>query len=293
VSNITDYLSRPHYFFTDSKAILSGINVERPVQLQEGVVVRPMTHRERHRYHFDDDPFLNPAPNLKTGTRPGLPNICILAIAPEQFRHSQKITDAFVMLCRIMGMEQVGYVGIEQQSSNPIRRKNWTMVPPSFGRTAAPSIPESPTDTICEFPAHWEKALATWNDRSLWIALHRYSTSFSSDTFDDRIIDYWISLEALFGQDSGGEVTYRISLRIARLFETDPEKRLELRKSVKKSYDLRSKIVHGSSGVSTNAHIELVDFTKTLVTDTIRMIVLVGWRPDYPRLDMVDNPKMS
>jgi hypothetical protein len=54
----------------------------------------------------------------------------------------------------------------------------------------------------------------------------------------------WSGIEALFNIDR--ELTFRLALYIAVITETVGEKRYEKFERVKKLYDIRSKIVHGS-----------------------------------------------
>jgi hypothetical protein len=62
---------------------------------------------------------------------------------------------------------------------------------------------------------------------------------------EDRIIDELIALKALAG--SGTELRFRLAFRISSLLASDDDERLALFDAMKRYYDLRSKIVHGSS----------------------------------------------
>lgn len=75
--------------------------------------------------------------------------------------------------------------------------------------------------------------------RSLWEALT------ATVEWPIRYLVFWIVLEALFGSSDGREVTYRLSQRLASFAAKDKSKRLEYSKMIRKSYDWRSKIVHG------------------------------------------------
>jgi len=60
-----------------------------------------------------------------------------------------------------------------------------------------------------------------------------------------RFLLLWIALESLFGPEDGREVSFRLSQRIALFLETDRLQGCALFSRIKKSYDWRSKIVHG------------------------------------------------
>jgi hypothetical protein len=82
--------------------------------------------------------------------------------------------------------------------------------------------------------------------RSGQLALRRYAIAVErSDPFD-QLIDFWVGLEALFLPDGQAELSFRAAIRIAAFLGETGEQRVELQNFVKRSYGLRSKIVHGS-----------------------------------------------
>lgn len=84
-------------------------------------------------------------------------------------------------------------------------------------------------------------------DARIDLALRRLEDSATRVSSEDKLIDYWIGLEALFA-DPKDELTYRYSVRIARFlgFDADKRGRVAIRDAVKESYGLRSKVAHGS-----------------------------------------------
>lgn len=82
-------------------------------------------------------------------------------------------------------------------------------------------------------------------------AINRFGNSIEKYSPEDpeRLLEYAIALEALYLNDIGndrGELTYRLSLRAARLLESDVEKRKRIFFLVKNLYSFRSKIAHGA-----------------------------------------------
>ena len=61
------------------------------------------------------------------------------------------------------------------------------------------------------------------------------------------VLNALTALEALLTTDSNAELSYRLSLRVANLLESDDASRLSTFKEMKEFYDLRSKIIHGSA----------------------------------------------
>lgn len=91
-------------------------------------------------------------------------------------------------------------------------------------------------------------ALKTANAQAK-LASRRLSMALLRDTPDDQLIDACIGLEALLGQ-KGAEISYRVSVRAAALLasKTDESRNPELTfKLVRKVYDRRSELVHGST----------------------------------------------
>lgn len=105
------------------------------------------------------------------------------------------------------------------------------------------------------------------DDATLTFALRRFGASYSRSRGDDKIVDYWIALESMFSGESG-EVTYRISMRAARFIGATVEERTDLRQRLKRSYGVRSKIVHGR-------HVDPrdVDETEAQTADLLRQAI--------------------
>jgi hypothetical protein len=80
------------------------------------------------------------------------------------------------------------------------------------------------------------------------IALRRWESLSSGATNDDAIVDAWVGLESLlFRGPSSGEISYRVSLRLAALIGRDADDRRKLFREIRRrGYDARSKVLHGS-----------------------------------------------
>jgi hypothetical protein len=127
---------------------------------------------------------------------------------------------------------------------------------------------------------------ATKSDRQFAFVLRRFQTAYERRTDEDRLIDYWIGLEALFSAEPGiqGELTYRLSLRLARYLREALEGRRDIRKRARDSYRLRSRIVHGDPSPP-----DLGDTTRE--TEQLLREALVRWidptvSHDFENLDL-------
>jgi hypothetical protein len=78
------------------------------------------------------------------------------------------------------------------------------------------------------------------------LALRRLVASSERVSAEDRLIDCWVAFEALFTPDPGSELSFRASLRIARYVGVDADERRSIFDGLRKAYEWRSQIVHGS-----------------------------------------------
>ena len=81
------------------------------------------------------------------------------------------------------------------------------------------------------------------NSRVTHIALSRLYEVMRHKDPADRLIDAWIALESLFLSDNTAELKFRAAMRIAG-FSDSPDS-LAVYDFVRRSYDMRSKLVHG------------------------------------------------
>jgi hypothetical protein len=79
----------------------------------------------------------------------------------------------------------------------------------------------------------------------LALALRRLASSDSRRDHGDRLVDFWVGLEALYAPDGTAELKFRAAVRLAHALEPAGPARRALFDAARKSYDLRSKLVHG------------------------------------------------
>lgn len=76
-----------------------------------------------------------------------------------------------------------------------------------------------------------------------------------------KAVGYCSALETLFANGDSTELAHKLSERVAKFLEVDLEARKEIYKSVKKIYEVRSKVVHGATFKSQKME-ELCDFVS-------------------------------
>jgi hypothetical protein len=81
--------------------------------------------------------------------------------------------------------------------------------------------------------------------KQLSLALQRFNLAYERTRPEDKLIDYWVALEALFLPGISDELSFRASLRIAYYLTTSPDERQDIFDKMRLSYDTRSRIVHG------------------------------------------------
>ena len=72
---------------------------------------------------------------------------------------------------------------------------------------------------------------------------------YNQDERDVRVsvLNALTALEGLLTNETNAELSYRLSLRVANLLESNDASRLDRFKEMKEFYDLRSKLIHGSA----------------------------------------------
>ena len=115
------------------------------------------------------------------------------------------------------------------------------------------------------------------------LAIERFNDGTERQRYEDRLIDYWIALEALFSPSDRLELRYRLRLRTAYFLERDPGGRERIYDELGDSYDARSAVVHGRK-----PEVDLrtvCDQTEEIVRSTLRRIVMSDEPFDGEHLD--------
>jgi hypothetical protein len=112
-------------------------------------------------------------------------------------------------------------------------------------------------------------------NKMLRIPLDRLGRAGRERDFADRAIDLGIALESLLLHDiqAHGELSFRLSLRGAWLIGSNPTERLEIQRSLRKLYELRSQAVHaGFVEQSTNTR-SAIDRATAICRTLIRKLI--------------------
>jgi hypothetical protein len=127
------------------------------------------------------------------------------------------------------------------------------------------------------------------NDKTLALVLRRFDAAYARREDSDSLIDLWVAFEALLIPDGSAELSYRASMRIARLVGTDVEGRKEVFKRARRSYNARSQVVHGTN-VSPKDIAEVLDDTRMLARSVIGQWLL---EPPPGGVEALDNDMLA
>lgn len=130
------------------------------------------------------------------------------------------------------------------------------------------------------------------------VALQRLNQSLRRHSFGDRAVELSTAFEALLGDNGNTEMTHKIKVRSVRLIGGDNEVRKRNALIIKKTYDIRSKLVH-SGYVNINQTYEIceqkmsvsdiIEHTTTMCADLIKIIILRGSIPDWESYDIFEH----
>jgi hypothetical protein len=108
----------------------------------------------------------------------------------------------------------------------------------------------------------------TNQNNKIKIASKRLRYSYLRDNEEDSILDILIALETLLSDGDKGEITHKLSLRIAKLLDlfTEEYDPIVVFDSMKNIYAFRSAIVHGSSKIEYKREIKIPNISKPIST---------------------------
>jgi hypothetical protein len=182
---------------------------------------------------------------------------------------------------RLISPGAIGIAFTGSESRGPLGPAGVAMVQPNFGPLFgdAYEFREADAPKIVEL---YSKLEALEKDPRCALAMRRFMGSYEKPFEGDRLIDYWIALEALLmPEQDTGELSYRISLRGAS-FIAETTGRKKVFDAFRKSYAARSRFVHGNP---TKVASDVVSDTEVYLRTVLRKCLDVGKPPTRDRLD--------
>jgi len=142
------------------------------------------------------------------------------------------------------------------------------------------------TDEIEDFKDFLKELNDKKKAKFLDVPIRYFNYAHTRERPEDKLIDYMIAFEGLFIKEKA-ELSYRLSLRVTAFLGENRDEKGAIFTLMRRSYDLRSDIVHGSS-YSKNIEIngeklslgELVSRVEELLRKSIKKSIETGQKPD-------------
>ena len=176
----------------------------------------------------------------------GRPGPMDLSIAPDMLPQTKE-ADAITAL-RLALNAPISIMFHEQHSEGVMALGgggtswSWGTQPFRFGQVETLDEPKA-----AEVTRVWRLLQTSPNVDRLRVPIRRLESSLLRGSLEDRLIDAWISLEALLLEGLDGELSYRAALRLASLVGGNGPDRKDIYDRTRDSYAWRSAIVHGST----------------------------------------------
>jgi hypothetical protein len=271
------------------------------LEIEPGIRLRRATEQERNLANqvafgsYASEPFhhnwvnVNPARLLETRDVAGIPSVFLEVADHRQFprnRLSPKTTVHFAtrMLnaLRLVQPNDVGIHSIWYVDENPFGRVPY---PRRIWQDPIASKPDAAQTVVTndierQVREIWPHLAEDQTDRSLVLALERLNTSYHRAKDEDRLIDYWVGLEALFLRVREQELRLRAALLTAQFITSERAERYPVFREIRASYDLRSWIVHGSELPSSERIRELTELTGNALRRSLHMCLPDRRPPD-------------
>ena len=133
----------------------------------------------------------------------------------------------------------------------------------------------------------FEMLFSTSDMNKLNEILKRFNSSYYG-SLDDRLIDQMIAFESLFLGDPD-ELIYKLATRITFFLEKDECERIKIFNIIKKAYNFRSKIVHGSKKVNNKELKAILPLTEDYLRRSINRFLPLFTQGNT--LDIMKNGK--
>jgi hypothetical protein len=273
----------------DGFEIEPGIRLRRPTEQernQANQVAFGSPDAERFHHAWVN---VNPARLLDTRDVAGIPSV-FLEVANHRHMPRNRVTSTIAanfgrrMLnaLRLVQPNDVGIHSIWYVDENPhgrlqFPRWNWPDPIASKPNAAQTVVTEDIERQVKDI---WPHLAEEQTDRSLVLALERLNASYHRAKDEDRLIDYWVGLEALFLRVKEQELRLRAALLTAQFITSERAERYPVFRDIRASYDLRSWIVHGSELPSSERIRDLTELTGNALRRSLRMCLPDRHPPD-------------
>jgi len=239
---LKEYLRYEDYLYQESVSDsligqFQNFTCSKRVELENPVVIREITQEEFHSMVEADERHGNELESYPE---------FILHMPVENWRRQLiRLTTAL----RLLKRQRIGLGRIYYAFALPCRSWNVIDAPPGtkfVGETMGDCFNLSNAEEE-EFKQLWDRLGRVEEIGYFTMSIRRFNFAYERERLEDRWVDYFISLEALYSKTNElTEVTHRLATRVSRaLVNGSLDDRRKLRQKIKRWYGIRSKIVHG------------------------------------------------
>lgn len=126
-------------------------------------------------------------------------------------------------------------------------------------------------------------AIQALEGTAVWAAFRMASFALNHRQGDIAIVLFWSALESLFGPNGDREMIFQMSQRIGLFLAPNRAAARELAARVKKSYSLRSGVVHGTArGLAPRGNAEKAAAVNELFKDTMFCLLTQDQKVRFP-----------
>ncbi len=201
------------------------------------------------------------------------------SIQKEEPISSQEPKEIFDKLVSALRLFKSGIFGFNILQSKPPSWQPMMGTMTSFGtfyKTFSGDKYELTKSEGKDFIMFWDeyKTCDFTNNKFIEVAIKRFNYSHEREKPEDKLIDYMVSLEALFLKEGErAELSYRLSIRTAILLGKNKENREEIFSNVRDAYEFRSKIIHGSIKALNEDLREIVIKIENYLRESIKLFL--------------------
>lgn len=137
------------------------------------------------------------------------------------------------------------------------------------------------------------------NKSRVRVALQRLNQALRRHSAGDCAVELATGLEALFGDSDNSEMTHKIRMRTARIIGGPQQERIKNALLIKRTYEIRSKLVH-TGHVDLTKKLTILEQKMTaddvvrqavhICAQAIKTIIRKGAIPDWSIFDIVEHP---
>jgi hypothetical protein len=172
-------------------------------------------------------------------------------VSTPQYQDAAKIADTVVLALRLI---KPNPIGVDSFNWRLIDQPFPILKDSTFNKMLLPSTYQGALYVLTKEDVNtlqllWRKAKKAYSNPDLLTAITRLEDAYSRTKDEDKLLDYWIALEALFLPEKQiRDMAESIALAVSYYVGQTEDSRKSIQACIRQSHELRSHIIHGKSG---------------------------------------------